>query len=267
MRFRLSTVLLPLLVATAAAQNRSADLSGTYRIHKLSLVSADLPKTERDYILHAFQGGTYDLDELSERVRSKLRDSGYAMVEVGPAQIIPIHRAPSARDADVSYSVNAGHRYRLSEITFEGGTIFPESQLRGQFDLQDGAIFTATKIGKGLESLKDLYGTAGYANFGAIPKPIYDQTHYTVALVIDIDQGRHVKFGKLFMEGIEPRAGAAQELLTSWKELEGKCYNSRLLKEWLKKNSVSDAVRPFAQNVNGADPGTLNVLIDFDEVR
>lgn len=264
MRTRPFILLLFIFVTTATAQSGPAP-AGTYRIDKLTLVSADLPRTERQDIARSFEGGTYNLEELAERMRSKLRDAGYALGEVGPAEVVRVRRVQSECAADVRYSVHAGHRYRLSGITFGGETVFPTSQLRALFHIEDGAVFNATELGKGLESLKDLYGSASYANFGAIPKPTFDEAHHTLAIAIDLDPGMPVKFGRLLMQGTEPHAGVASELLASWKELEGKRYNSRLLREWLKKNSINDApVAPFAQNVAGADAGSLNVLVHFD---
>ncbi|MGA7245654.1 MAG: POTRA domain-containing protein [Terracidiphilus sp.] len=259
MRIRFFIALLPLLAVAASAQSQPVPRPDVYRIHKLILESTDLSRTQRDAIIHALQGGTYDLDELSERIRFKFRETGYESVEVGEARIIRLHVC----DADVSYAVHRGSQYRLAGITFTldpGKSVFTAAQLRSQFHLEDGAVFNTTEIGKGLENLKDLYGSAGYANFGAIPKPIYDNSRHTISLAIDIDQGFPVTFGKLFMEGIEPRAGAAQQLLASWKELEGKRYNSQLLREWLKNNS---AERIYNQRVASADPRILNMLVHF----
>jgi len=213
--------------------------------------------------VQAFQGGTYNLDELAERVRFKLRDSGYALAEVKPAQVSRPRHAQHACDADVTFAIHTGNRYRLDGITFTvdpGQPVFTAAQLRSQFHIEDGAVFNATEIGKGLENLKDLYGSDGYPNFGAIPKPIYDNSRHAIRLAVDIDQGFPVTFGKLFMEGIEPRAGAAQQLLASWKELEGKRFNSRLLREWLKNNSAEQVNN---QNVASVDPRVLNVLVHF----
>jgi outer membrane protein insertion porin family len=213
--------------------------------------------------VHAFQGGTYNLDELAERVRSKLRDSGYALAEVTVPKIVQPHHAQYPCDADVTFAIHTGDQYRLGGITSSvdpGQPVFTAAKLRGQFHVEDGAVFNATEIGKGLENLKDLYGSAGYPYFGAIPKPIYDNSRHIISLAVDIDQGFPVIFGKLFMEGIEPRAGAAQQLLASWKELEGQRYNSQLLREWLKSNSA-EAVNN--QKVASADPGILNVLVHF----
>ena len=270
MRIRIFFALIPLLLVAAVAQDRPAMPPGVYRIHKLTLISNDLPGTERDRIARAFQGGTYNVDELAERIRFRLRDTGYALSEVGVPQITRVRPAQSACNADVRFAVQTGAQYRFGGITFTAGpgdSVFASAQLRAQFPLEDGAIFNATAIGKGLEKLKDLYGSAGYANFGAIPKPDYDKTRHIVRLTIDMDQGRTVNFGKLLFEGIEPRAGVAQAMLAAWEELQGKRYNSQLLREWLKTNSAlwpSDTAKQvFTSYVASADPGTLNVLIQF----
>jgi hypothetical protein len=260
----LPIALLPLLAVAAIAQDRPATLAGVYRVHRLTLVSSDLSRAERDRIVRAFQGGTYNVDALSERVRSRLRDKGYVLVEVGAPQIT---RVRSVCDADVRFSVRTGDQYRLGGIIFTGDSVFSTDQLRAQFHVDDGAIFNATEIGKGLENLKELYGTEGYANFGAIPTPQYDKSRHTISLTVDIDQGFQVTFGKLFLDGIEPRAGAAQQLLASWKELEGKRYNPHLIKEWLMRNSAlrSDASAEQAHLVpiDSGSAFVFNMLLHF----
>jgi outer membrane translocation and assembly module TamA len=267
MRILPSVALLPLLAVTAVAQDLHSTRPRVYRIHKLTLVSSDLPGTERDRIVRAFQGGTYNVDGLSERVRFKLRDKGYALVEVGAPQITRVRTRQSACDADVRFAVRTGDQYRFDEITFTGNSVFSSDQLQAQFVLQHGAIFNATAIGKGLENLKELYGTEGYANFGAIPKLQFDMARHMISLTIDIDEGRPADFGKLLMEGIEPRAGAAEDLLASWKELEGKRYNPHLVKGWLKRNSASwpgaAAEQAYITPFDSGSPSVFNVLLHF----
>lgn len=263
MRIRTLFALLPLFAVVATGQGPPAPLPSAYRIHKLTLVSTDLPGTERDRIVQAFQGGTYKMEELGVRVRYELRNSGYGLAEVGDPQITSVPAAQSTSDADVQFEVHAGAQYRLGGVTFNddpGNPVFPYAQLRAQFPLQDGAVFKATVIGGVLENLKDLYGSAGYANLGVIPMLQYDTDSHTVTVTIDIDQGRPVNFGKLLREGTAPRAGAAQQLLASWKELEGKRYNVELLREWLKNNSAEQV---YTLRVASPDPGTLNVLVHF----
>lgn len=75
-----------------------------------------------------------------------------------------------------------------------------------------------------------------------------DELRHTVDLVIFMDEGRPYDFGKLYLEGIEPHAGAGKALLNSWKALEGKRYNPLELHRWLLANHAdwkvsSDSMR------------------------
>jgi outer membrane protein assembly factor BamA len=266
MRVLSSLALFGFITVATFAQTQSHSV---YRIHKLMLTSTDLPPIESHATIHAFQGGTYNLDELAERIRSKIRDQGYPLVEVGAVQITHLRSTPHACTADVRYSVHAASRYWLGEITFHirpGGSVFTSTQLRAQFPIQNGAMFSASKMGVGLNNLRKLYLSAGYANFGAIPRLIYDDARHTFTLDVDVDQGFPVDFGRLLMEGLEPRAGVAQQLLISWKEIEGKRYNPQLLKDWLKRSEApwppGAAARSYISTVSDSS-STLNVLLHF----
>jgi outer membrane protein assembly factor BamA len=170
-----------------------AQSANLYQVHKLILTSNDLPTVECDAIVRAFQGGTYALENLAERIRFKLREDGYSLAEVGEAQVTQLNstRHPAA---DIRYYVHAGSRYRLGQITFQvgpGESVFSSTQLRAQFPIQDGEIFSDQQIGDGLNKLRDLYVSAGYANVATIPKPVYDRDHESVTLTIEVDPGNH----------------------------------------------------------------------------
>jgi len=56
-------------------------------------------------------------------------------------------------------------------------------------------------VGKGLENLKKAYGQLGYINFGAIPKPSFDDQKKTVSLNIDIDEGKPFYVSRIEFQG------------------------------------------------------------------
>ena len=98
--------------------------------------------------------------------------------------------------------VEEGARYRLGTITFTGNKHITNAKaLRATFAIKDGDWFNATLVGKGLENLKKAYGQLGYINFGAIPKPIYDDQKKTVSLQIDIDEGKQFYVSRIEFEG------------------------------------------------------------------
>jgi len=155
--------------------------------------------------------------------------------------------------ARVTVKVKQGAQYRLGEIHFQKATIFPSLQLRNRFPLRRGDLFNVSKIQDGLDDLRKLYETKGYVNFAfaAVPEESRDESRRTIDLVVDVDEGRPYNFGQLYLDGVEPYAGAGKALLNSWKPLEGKRFNSlqlqhRLLThhvDWKVGTQVSDSMR------------------------
>jgi outer membrane protein insertion porin family len=157
----------------------------------------------RSIILENLFARTFDASKLdidTERVRFAYRDKGYAnaAVETPRTQIRDqgglnwfTFRPNRGKRIDILMPVEEGARYRLGSITFTGNTHLNNTKaLRAQFNLKDGDWFNSTLIGKGLDNLKKAYGGLGYINFGAVPKPVYDDQKHTVSFEIDIDEGK-----------------------------------------------------------------------------
>jgi outer membrane protein assembly factor BamA len=134
--------------------------------------------------------------------------------------------------------------------------------------LRGGELLYAAKISQGLENLRSLYTAKGYANFGAIEKPMIDKTRHVVDIIIVIDEGRPVSFGSLRLEGMEPFAGAGRSLLASWKDVQGKLYNPEVLRQWVAANTsgwpreAASAVK--SDFVAGSSPDVaVDILLHF----
>jgi outer membrane protein assembly factor BamA len=63
----------------------------------------------------------------------------------------------------VAVKVNEGKQYKLNSIVFRGERMFLPDQLRQQFAMSDGEIFNPEEIRRGLENLRKLYVSQGYA--------------------------------------------------------------------------------------------------------
>jgi outer membrane protein assembly factor BamA len=88
-----------------------------------------------------------------------------------------------------------------------------------------------------MDQLRNLYATEGYINCVAIPTLRINESHRTIDLVFEIDEGKPFDFGRLLLNGTEPHAGASQALMESWKTLQGKRVNPYQLKSWLTANA------------------------------
>ena len=218
------------------------------------------------------------LDEDTERVRFAYRDKGYAnaAVETPRTQIRDegglnwfTFRPNRGKRIDILMPVEEGARYRLGTITFTGNThIANVKALRSTFAIRDGDWFNATLIGKGLDNLKKAYGQLGYINFGAIPKPVYDDQKKTVSLQIDIDEGKQFYVSRIEFEGntITRDRVIRRELLLD----EGQVYNSQLWEYSLLRLNQLEYFDPLkvdqdSEAHQNAEAGTVDLLLKVKE--
>jgi outer membrane protein insertion porin family len=218
------------------------------------------------------------LEEDTERVRQAYRDRGYAnaAVEQPQTQIRDqgglnwfTFRPNKGKRIDILMTVEEGQRYRLGSITFSGNKAVTNAKaLRGTFAIKDGDWFNATAVGKGLEALKKAYGTLGYINFGAIPKLSYDDDKKTVAMNIDIDEGKPFYVSRIEFQGntITRDRVIRRELMLD----EGSVYNSQLWEYSLMRlNQLEyfEALKVDQDSEAHQDPdnGTVELLLKVKE--
>jgi outer membrane protein insertion porin family len=218
------------------------------------------------------------LEEDTERVRLAYRDKGYynAAVEEPRTQIRDegglnffTFRPNKGKRIDILMPIEEGARYRLGTITFTGNKAVPNTRgLRAQFALKDGDWFNATVISKGLENLKKAYGQLGYINFGAIPKPVFDDQKKTVSLEIDIDEGKPFFVSRIEFQGntITRDKVIRRELLLD----EGSIYNSQLWELSLLRLNQLEYFDPLKVDQDSeahqdAEAGTVDLLLKVKE--
>ena len=218
------------------------------------------------------------LEEDTERVRLAYRDKGYynAAVEEPKTQIRDegglnffTFRPNKGKRIDILMPIEEGARYRLGTITFTGNKAVNNVRaLRGTFAVKDGEWFNATLISKGLENLKKSYGQLGYINFGAIPKPVFDDQKKTVSLVIDIDEGKPFYVSRIEFQGntITRDKVIRRELMLD----EGQVYNSQLWEYSLLRLNQLEYFDPLKVDQDSeahqdAEAGTVDLLLKVKE--
>jgi outer membrane protein insertion porin family len=218
------------------------------------------------------------LEEDTERVRLAYRDKGYAnaAIEEPKTQIRDegglnwfTFRPNKGKRIDILMPVEEGARYRLGTITFTGNkAVANVKALRATFALKDGDWFNATMIQKGLENLKKAYGQLGYINFGAIPKPVYDDQKKTVSLQIDIDEGKPFYVSRIEFQGntITRDKVIRRELMLD----EGSVYNSQLWEYSLLRLNQLEYFEPLKVDQDSeahqdAEAGTVDLLLKVKE--
>ena len=218
------------------------------------------------------------LEEDTERVRQAYRQRGYAnaAIEQPQTQIRDegglnwfTFRPNKGKRIDIGMTVEEGQRYKLGTITFTGNKQIQNTRaLRATFPIKDGDWFNVVEIQKGLDNLKKAYGGLGYINFGAIPKPTYDDQKKTVSFDIDIDEGKQFYVSRIEFQGntITRDKVIRRELMLD----EGSVYNSQLWEySLLRLNQLEyfEALKVDQDSEAHQDPdtGTVELLLKVKE--
>ena len=93
-------------------------------------------------------------------------------------------------------SITEGDQFRLKTITIQ--SVAPDralsispATLRDQFHLRSGDLFNMTEIRAGLDRLKRLYASRGYADVKAEPDTEIDMVSHRINFVLRITEGLH----------------------------------------------------------------------------
>ena len=164
-------------------------------------------------------------DELLERVRREWQDRGYFQVEVNGDAIL------TSRGVDhglaLSVHLDEGPQYRLGGISFQhNNSITNVEALRALFPIENGEIFSRSKVAEGLVNLRKAYGDFGYINYTGVPNTKIDAEKHKINVVVDIDEGKQFYVDEVQVVGLDD---ADRRVLLKESALQsGDIYNARL---------------------------------------
>lgn len=177
-----------------------------------SLVSSEhLHRLQQEITKHAYRESAQD--KIAARARYELLKQGYFKADVSVSDLHVLSETPDQRTVAVTLRISEGQQYRLAQIDFSYNTAFASAQLRKAFPINDHDVFDTEKIRLGLEELRKLYASKGYINFTPVPNTYSNDQAGTVALRVDIDEGKQFKIGSLMVWGNWPEGD--QEKLAS----------------------------------------------------
>jgi hypothetical protein len=164
-------------------------------------------------------------DELLERVRRAWQDRGYFQVEVnGDAGLTS---RGGDRGISLSVHVDEGPQFRLGGISFQRNNVITNiNALRGQFPIENGAVFSRSKVAEGLDNLRKVYGQVGYLNYTGVPNTKIDAEKRRIYVVVDIDEGKQFYVDEVKVVGLDD--AGRRTLLKESALQSGNIYNARL---------------------------------------
>ena len=151
-------------------------------------------------------------------------ERGYLKAAFADAQPKIGQDSPQETLVDVTFNVDTGRQYNVSELQLRGYKAFPPEKLRVLIRQPLGQPANANQLKSDLEAIKKLYGTRGYMVTSVLATPEIDDAQSTVKYQVSIDEGSVFTMGDLDIRGLDKRG--TNRLFTEWKLLTGDPYDS-----------------------------------------
>ncbi|MBM4017095.1 MAG: outer membrane protein assembly factor BamA [Planctomycetes bacterium] len=147
-----------------------------------------------------FSAGTYDEEQIGRDVtaiRNYYIDQGFLDVKVDRELVFNADKTRLA----VRFMIEEGPCYKVRSVSLDGVKRFAPSYLQKLLQLAPGVPYTADRVARDLETVRDEYGENGYVD--AAVRPAVDFTDETalVDVTIRVDEGAPVKIGEIRVEG------------------------------------------------------------------
>lgn len=125
------------------------------------------------------------MDEDKEAIRTLYQNRGFADMRVTDVQTQPLS---GGNGVDLVISISEGTQYRVNKISVAGATITSPGELARFFKMREGSLYTPEGLGADMKTIRDYYGSRGYADMVAQPQ-ISPAGQGQIDLTYQIDEG------------------------------------------------------------------------------
>lgn len=133
-----------------------------------------------------------------ERIKEVFANKGYLNVQVG---FPTVELSEDRKWFTVTYVVNEGQPFTVSEVGFRGNTVFEDSELLEKSRIKKGEIFQRQKVRDEVTRLTDLYGSKGYSFAEANPSVNPNTEEGTTTVIFNIKEGEMMRIRQINVYG------------------------------------------------------------------
>ncbi len=159
------------------------------------------------------------------------RSRGYLKAQFADARA-KVNEDGATTLVDVTFPVNPGPQYKLTQIQWSGNTVFPAEKLQELIHLKSGEPANAVQLGDDLEQVQKLYGTKGYLLANVSSTPEMDDAQSVVSFQLNVTEGDLYRMGELEINGI--KADTAKKLATQWQLKAGDPFDDSYMDRFFK---------------------------------
>jgi outer membrane protein insertion porin family len=220
------------------------------------------------YTEEKWNGGKEDPGDGS-RLQDFFLNHGYVMARVGQPKVTYIENAKAEKgkkpkkDMRLEIPVTEGEQFQVGEIKFEGLTVLKEEWARTLFKLQPGDVYNDSKIKKGYDKLRDLYGSQGYFQWTGSTKRRPNLEKKVVDVTLSMDEDKRYYVGHINFTGNESTRDKVirREVYLN----ESDVFNTELLKLSIKRINQLGYFKPMegAPELHPSEKGEDKLDVTF----
>jgi outer membrane protein insertion porin family len=134
-------------------------------------------------------------------------DHGYVTATVGTPVLTYVDgRSGLVRKKPVKWlrmevPVTEGDQYRVGTVELAGLTVFKPEPVRALFKLQTGDVYRESRIKKGYEKLRDIYGAQGYFQWTSLTRRVPDAGRHVVDVTLTMEEDKRYYVGHIRFTG------------------------------------------------------------------
>ena len=215
-----------------------------------------------------------------ERIVAGYRDEGFIFAETSPNITVISEEAQVNNETSVSITVEIveGKQLRIGTLTFSGNQRFSVDEIRDQFGIKEGKLFTQVALEQGIERIQALYSEHGYPKIEIESKNIQllPETS-TINFELNIREGTQVRIGEVKVSGlkktkakvvlreihVKPNDNFKQrDIDTSYRRLRNLGYFYQVNPNVLEAGETEDRIN-FHARVTEARTGQLSGVIGY----
>ena len=181
-----------------------------YRIHQLRFNGNEHLDEKKLIPLFGWEKEkSYSREEITaglERVVAGYRDEGFVFAEISSniTLMSDVEHVKGEMDVAITLEIVEGKPLRTGTLTFSGHQRFSESEIRDQFGLKAGKLFTQVTWEQGIERIQTLYSEYGYPKIEIAPKNIQVLPETgTINVELNIREGSQIRIGDVKVSGLQ----------------------------------------------------------------
>ena len=215
-----------------------------------------------------------------ERIVTGYRDAGFIFAETSPIITMISEDGHGNGEIPVSITVeiDEGKPLRTGALTLSGNQRFSEAEIRDQFGIKAGKLFTQVALEQGIERIQALYSEHGYPKIEIETKSIQlSREMGTINFELNIREGTQIRIGEVKVSGlkktktqvvlreihVKPNDNFKQrDIDTSYRRLRNLGYFYQVNPNVLEAGETEDSIN-FHARVTEARTGQLSGVVGY----